>query len=280
MILNWYHPKNPRSKVETFLPYKEFWRYRKDGSKPDEPDDCFTTLTEKQQMKFDLSKVTTDAKLTQEMREVAQHGRSVTIAVDVRMYAIMSGEVRTAWNGRLSTQGWIKSILAYGILRGHVDVRRLEIKPEPNKGRPQRRGELKRYFEKAQAIKDTGEAPGNRHLGGRDWKIVPQRDPGRSCWCAYCNRPIAPYGQVMYGRPGQGARHADFFQAIHNKLLSVDVKFGDVSARITHEGRFEILVRHLGCHGHEPCRAPLHSNEDWVPGGRVRGKEDTYGISR
>ena len=32
LILDWYHPKDPRSKVETFLPYREFWRYRKDGS--------------------------------------------------------------------------------------------------------------------------------------------------------------------------------------------------------------------------------------------------------
>ena len=50
--------------------------------------------------------------------------------------------------------------------------------------------------------------------------------------CAYCNRPIAPYGPMMYGRPGQGQRHADYFEIIHNKLLLVGVKFGDITARM------------------------------------------------
>ena len=183
-------------------------------------------MSEMQLLKYNFAKVKSNPKFAQELREIAQHGRSVTIAVDVRMYAIMSGEVRITRNGRISIQGWVASQFFEDTFT-EIYMRGLEVKQDHGNGRAQSSRELSQVFERAQAEIEVVDGTHNNRC-----YLCNKENLDRTCWCAYCNRPIAQYGQTVYGRPAQGRRLADYFEQIHHKLLAGNVKFADATVRM------------------------------------------------
>ena len=101
-----------------FLPYVEYWRYRTNTCVEETADDRYDSITSINQMKYDFAKVGRNPWLIQDMRELSQHGRAVTIAVDVRMYQLMKGEV-SAIREDIDSGESTGSVLAHRVFRGH-----------------------------------------------------------------------------------------------------------------------------------------------------------------
>ena len=215
MLLTWYPKGDPRGRVYDFLPYVEYWRYRTNTCVEETADDRYDSITSINQMKYDFAKVGRNPWLIQDMRELSQHGRAITIAVDVRMYQLMKGEVRVARSGRISIQGRVPAQFWHTVYfedtKTVIYTRGFEMNvPRGLSKNEKTTEETVSTFADERA--DTKLAKVESDAGSRDWRLVPRMRCylcGKEilegvCWCPHCHRPLAPVGEQLYRRPKLG----------------------------------------------------------------------------
>ena len=245
LILDWYHPSDPRGRIlREALPYVEYWRYRNAMCASDHAEDHQgNTIGRARQLQYHYQKVRKDPWLVQSLRELAQHGRAITIAVDVRLLQLMGGEVRITRNARISIQGRIPSqfwqTVFFEDTKTIIYTRGFEmgvakgISAQGNQSL-----ELRDTFAKESI--PPGVARVEMEPQGQQWRLIPRvkcflcsKDILEKVrWCPHCHRPISPPGEQLYGNIVLTERDKDHFQAILTRLIELNIPTRDVSARL------------------------------------------------
>ena len=239
MLLTWYPKGDPRGKVYDFLPYVEYWKDRTNTCVEETADDRYDSITSIKQMKYDFAKVGRNPWLIQDMRELSQHGRAITIAVDVRMYQLMKGEVRVARSGRLSIQGRVPAQFWHTVyFEDVIYTGGFEMNvPRGLSKNEKTTEEAVTIFANERA--DTNLANVESDVGSRDWRLIPRMRCylcGKEilegvCWCPHCHRPLAPVGEQLDGRPKMGTWEEGWFKAILTRLDEIKIKPRDMTVR-------------------------------------------------
>ena len=195
------------------------------------------------QLTYDYQKVRKDPWLIQSMRELAQHGRAITMAIDVRLFKLMGGEVRVTRNARISTQGRIPSQFWHTVFfedtKTIIYTRGFEMGvPKGVSAQGNVSTELRDTFAK-ESIR-PGVARVKMEPQNQQWRLIPRvkcflcgRDIlEKICWCPHCHRPISPTGEQLYGNLVLTERDKDHFQAILTRLVELNISVRDISARL------------------------------------------------
>ena len=163
------------------------------------------------QMRYDFAKVGRNLWLIQDMRELSQHGRAVTIAVDVRLYQLMKGEVRVTRSGRLSIQGRVPvqfwRTVYFEDTKTVIYTRGFELNVPRGLHKNEKTTE-ETITTFARERVDTVLASVESDAGSRDWRLIPRMRCylcGKEifegvCWCPHCHRPTEngfPGGRVF-----------------------------------------------------------------------------------
>ena len=160
-----------------FLPYVEYWRYGTSTCVAETADDRYDSISFINQLKYDFAKVGRNPWLIQDMRELSQHGRAITIAVDVRLYQLLKGEVRVTRSGKLSIQGRVPAQFWHTVYfedsKTVIYMRGFEMNvPRGLHRNGKSTEEARTTFENELAQSSIPQ--GERDAGSMDWRLIPR----------------------------------------------------------------------------------------------------------
>ena len=176
------------------------------------------------------------------MRELSQHGRAITIAVDVKLYQLLMGEVRVTRSGRLSIQGRVPAqfwrTVYFEDTKTVIYTRGFEMNvPRGLNRNGKTTEETKTTFANERAPSSIPQV--DRDAGSMDWRLVPRVKCylcGKSmlegvCWCPHCHRPLLPHWSTALGRPRMGTWEEDWYRTIQTTLKEISIKPRDMTVR-------------------------------------------------
>ena len=165
------------------------------------------------------------------------------MAIDVRLFQLMGGEVRITRNARISIQGRIPSqfwrTVFFEDTKTIIYTRGFEMGVAKGiSAQGNRSSELRDMFAK-ESIR-AGVARVEMEPQSQQWKLIPRvrcylcsrEILEKVCWCPHCHRPISLLGEQLYGNIVLTERDKDHFQAILTRLVELNICTRDVSARL------------------------------------------------
>ena len=243
MILEWYHASDPRGRIlREALPYVEYGDTGTRCARSTTPRNQGPAIGRARQLQYDYQKVRKDPWLAQSLRELAQHGRAITMAIDVRLFQLMGGEVRITRSARISIQGRIPSQIWHTVFfentKTIIYTRGFEMGVA--KGISAQGNSSSELRDVRKGIHPSGSCESRDGAIEPTIKLIPRvrcylcsrEILEKVCWCPHCHRPISPPREQLYGNIVLTEKDKDHFQAILTRLVELNTPTRDVPARL------------------------------------------------